>query len=188
MMSRLTPEQQRKLALGLMVLLALVIGWRLGGSSLSSWLSGDSEAVEREARRNFLAGIEVVDLRLDALEGEPATYTPDRDLFRYPPPPPVVQKPKPVEEKPVVREPPPPYVAPKPVPPPVPYELLGIFGPERRRIAAFKEGEEIVNALEHETLKEKFIVHDIGLNTVEFHFVGFPDSESKTLIVEPERR
>lgn len=189
MMSRLTPEQQRKLAIGLMVLLALAIGWRLGGSSLSRWLSSDSEAVEREARRNFLAGIEVVDLRLDALEGEPATYTPDRDLFRYPPPPkPATPPPKPPKEQSVPTVPPPPYVAPKPVPPPVPYELLGIFGPERRRIAAFKEGEEIVNALEHETLKEKFIVHDIGLNTVEFHFVGFPDSESKTLIVEPERR
>lgn len=190
MISRLTPEQQRKLAIILATVLVLTIGWRLGGRQISSWWSGDSADVQREARRNQLAGIRVVDIRLDALEGNPGTYTPDRNLFRYPPPPPPPEpppRPKVVEEKkrdpePIVREPAP------PVPPQVTYDLLGIFGPERRRIAALKEGEEIVNALEKEVLKDKFIIHDIGLNSVEFRFVGFSEHQSKTLKVEPERR
>ncbi|MDA8017826.1 MAG: hypothetical protein MPN21_10305 [Thermoanaerobaculia bacterium] len=190
MISRLSPEQQRKLAIALATVFVLVVGWRVAGHRIASWWSGDSAAVQREARRSQLAGIRVVDIRLDALEREPATYSPDRDLFRYPPPPPppprpkpveVVEKPKPLPE-PVVREPA------VPVPPPVPYDLLGIFGPERRRIAALKEGEDIVNALEHETLKDQFIIHEIGLNTVEFRFVGFSEQESKTLKVEPDRR
>lgn len=188
MISRLTPEQQRKLAIALATVLVLIVGWRLGGPQVAAWWSGDSDAVQREARRNQLAGIEVVDIRLDALEGDPATYTPDRDLFRYPPPkrvvpppkppPPVVEKPKPVVE----------YKPPPPVPPQLPYDLLGIFGPDRRRIAALKEGEEIVNALESQTLKEKFIVHEIGFDTVEFRYVGFSEHQNKILKVEPERR
>ena len=190
MISNLTPEQQRKLAIVLAAVFVLVIGWRLGGGQVARWWAGESAEVQREARRSQLAGIRVVDIRLDDLDRDPATYTPDRDLFRYPPPPPPLPRPKPpvvVKEQPkpepvIDRTPPP------PVPPAVPYDLLGIFGPERRRIAALKEGDEIVNALQHETLKDKFIVHDIGLNTVEFRFVGFSEHQSKTLKVEPERR
>lgn len=190
MISNLSPEQQRRLAIVLAALLVLVIGWRLGGSQVTSWWRGESAAVEREARRSQLAGIRVVDLRLDALERDPATYTPDRDLFRYPPPKRVVPPPQ-VRVAPPPPPPPPPVVVhkpPPPVPPQLPYDLLGIFGPERRRIAALKEGDEIVNALESETLKDQFIVHEIGLNTVEFRYVGFSEHQSKTLKVEPERR
>lgn len=190
MISNLTPERQRKLAIGLVTLLALVIIWRMGGPGLSSWLAGDSTDTQREARRNAMAGVDIVDLDLGALESSPATYTPDRNLFRYPPPPP---PPRPVdipraEPAPRVEQPIKELEPPKPVPPKLPYDLLGIFGPERRRIAALKEGDDIVNALVAETLKDKFIVHDIGLNTVEFHFVGFSDEHSETLKVEPERR
>lgn len=188
MISRLTPEQQRKLAIALATALVLIVGWRLGGPQVAAWWSGDSDAVQREAQRSQLSGIEVVDIRLDALEGAPATYTPDRDLFRYPPP-----KPKP---RPVVKPPPPPpppveeteYKPPPPIPPQLPYDLLGIFGPERRRIAALKEGEEIVNALESQTLKDKFIVYDIGFDTVEFRYVGFSEHQNEILSVQPERR
>lgn len=189
MISNLTPEQQRKLAIVLATVFVLMMGWRFGGRQVTKWWSGDSAEVQREARRSQLAGIRVVDIRLGDLERDPATYTPDRDLFRYPPPPPPPKPPKPV----VVEAPPPPppvidRTPPPPVPPPIVYDLLGIFGPERRRIAALKEGEEIVNALEKDILKDKFIVHDIGLNTVEFRFVGFSEHQSKTLTVEPERR
>lgn len=190
MISKLSPEQQRKLAIALATIFVLVVGWRFGGPQVSAWWSGDSEAVQREAQRNQLAGIEVVDIRLDALEGDPATYTPDRDLFRYPPP-----KRQPQPERVVVAPPPPPppppeeeYTPPPPVPPTLPYDLLGIFGPERRRIAALKEGDEIVNALQDQTLKDQFIVHDIGFDTVEFRYVGFSEHQSETLKVEPERR
>ncbi len=59
--------------------------------------------------------------------------------------------------------------------------MLGIFGPEDRRIAVLTDGKDwFQNALEEEVIHEKFIVHQIGYESVDFKFVGFPD-------VEPER-
>ena len=55
--------------------------------------------------------------------------------------------------------------------------LMGIFGPERRRIAVFKDGDEILNALEDDVINDKFIVHQINFETVDIAFVGFPDAK-----------
>ena len=68
-----------------------------------------------------------------------------------------------------------------PRPPPLDLKLLGIFGPESRRIAVLTDGDGwFQNALEQEVIREQFIVHNIGYESVDFTFVGFPD-------VEPER-
>jgi hypothetical protein len=53
--------------------------------------------------------------------------------------------------------------------------LLGIFGPEDRRIAVLQDGETLINALRGDVVKEKFIIHRIGYETVDLRFVGFPD-------------
>ena len=34
----------------------------------------------------------------------------------------------------------------------------------------------IINALEQQVIHEKFIVHEIGYESVDFKFVGFPDA------------
>lgn len=183
MISRLSEEQQKRLAIALGAIFVLVLAWRLAAPAISDWLSG-SEARERAERSRSLAGLEIVDLRLDLLEAEPHTFSSERDIFRYPPPkrvaPPPPPPPPPPRPKPTPRdrEPPPPRAMPAPR---VPYELLGIFGPDDRRIAVLRDGKDLVNAMEAETLQEKFIVHDIGLTSVEFHKVGFDDTETLTL-------
>lgn len=63
------------------------------------------------------------------------------------------------------------------MPPPIDVDLMGIFGPESRRVAVFTDGQEIINALVDEVIKDKFIVSEIGYQSVEFRFVGFPDDE-----------
>lgn len=182
MISRLSEEQQKKLAIGLVAVLALVLLWRLAAPAISNWLTG-SEARQRAERSRSLAGLEIADLRLDLLQAEPNTFSSERDIFRYPPPKRVAPPPPPpppprTQPPPRDRQPPPPRVLPAPR---VPYELLGIFGPEDRRIAVLRDGKELVNAMEEETLQEKFIVHDIGLTSVEFHKVGFDDTETLSL-------
>ncbi|MEM6457091.1 MAG: hypothetical protein AAF772_18520 [Acidobacteriota bacterium] len=64
-----------------------------------------------------------------------------------------------------------------PTPPPVDLALLGIFGPERRRIVTFRQldGDAIINALEGEVVNGRFIVRRIGLESVDLGFVGFPE-------------
>ena len=74
---------------------------------------------------------------------------------------------------------------PKPQPPPVDVTLLGIFGPERRRIAVLTDNEgTIINALEREVIREKFIVDRIGFESVDIGFVGFPDVAPQRLEFE----
>ena len=69
--------------------------------------------------------------------------------------------------------------------------LIGVFGPESRRIAVFKEGQEIFNKLENDVIEDKFIVHDIGLEWADLTFVGFPDVAPQRVPIErpqPARR
>ena len=71
----------------------------------------------------------------------------------------------------------------EPQPPSIDVVLLGIFGPERRRIAAFATGDEVLNVLEKQTLGNKFIVHRIGLQSVDLTFIGFPDAPSVRMTI-----
>lgn len=73
----------------------------------------------------------------------------------------------------------------KPKPPPFTLSYLGNFGPESRRIAVFSDGKTIYNALEGETIAGKFIVADIGYESVDIRFVGFPDWPPQRLAVGP---
>jgi hypothetical protein len=123
---------------------------------------------------------EVADLDLERLERGGAAYAPGRDPWTFVEPPP----PAPVAPPPVVRpvrtEPPPPPVPaapPRPRPPAIDFQYLGWFGPTERPIAVFldQNGETLYNALEGEVLKGKFQVAQIGLESVQIAFVGFPD-------------
>jgi hypothetical protein len=74
-------------------------------------------------------------------------------------------------------------VIPPPPPPPTPpefnYKFLGSFGTAARPIAAFSSGDEIVNVRMGETFGGKFILRNIGIESVDIGFVGFPPDVRK---------
>jgi hypothetical protein len=76
----------------------------------------------------------------------------------------------------------------KPKPPPFTMSYLGSFGPPSRRIAVFSDGKTIYNALKGEVLAGKFIVAEIGYESVDIRFVGFPDWPPQRLAVGPGGR
>jgi len=175
------------------VLVAVVAAFaaiQWGGRLLPSGLAGEAES---PVARLSSKGMEVLDLRTDALTAPTGQYrAAGRDPFHYGPPPP----------------PPPPTAAElaaqerqrreeeearqraeaarrewesKPHPPEVNVVYLGSFGPSTRRIAVFSDGQNIYNALEGDTLAGKFVVQRIGYESVDLKFVGFPDEPAKRL-------
>lgn len=178
----MTQRRRQQLLLAVLALLALFVGWR---QLLGVWDRGGRPAARRERSSGSLdrrglggaAAIDLVELDVEALQNKPNTYRPGRDPFRFggperppvraapaPPPPPVEARPAAVESEPG-----------RPQPPPVDVVYLGNFGPHRRRIAVFSDGESIYNAMVGDILKEKFVVVSIGYESVELEFVGFPD-------------
>jgi hypothetical protein len=75
----------------------------------------------------------------------------------------------------------------RPHPPEVTLRFLGSFGSRSRRIAVFADagGENVLNALEGDTLEGKFIVDAIGYESVDLKFVGFPDVPARRLGISP---
>jgi len=63
----------------------------------------------------------------------------------------------------------------RPKPPPFTLQYLGKFGPEGRPIAVFTDGKSILNVQEGEVVQGKFIVSQIGMESVEIQFVDFPN-------------
>jgi hypothetical protein len=138
---------------------------------------------------------EVVDLRIAELGGTARDYKPGRDPWRFVVPPPPPQPPPPPPPKPptaaelqareeaqrrleeerarqaalAAAE------AAKPKPPQFTLQYLGKFGPEERPIAVFTDGKNILNVQEGEVIQDKFIVSQIGIESVEIQFVGFPN-------------
>ncbi len=175
-----------RLLLGILALLAPIGAWQYvkpavlkfasGGGGLSRVSGVQLRPVPRQ---------EIVLLQLAALAARGGEYEPDRNIFVFgqkprpaPPPPP----PPPPRARTVPRTTGPPPPPPEPQPPPLDVSLIGVFGPERRRIAVLADSEgAVINALEQEVVREKFIVHRIGYESVDFTFVGFPDAEPKRI-------
>lgn len=135
---------------------------------------------------------EVVDLRIGELGGTARDYKPGRDPWRYvlPPPPPTPPPPPPPSAEDIARQ----REAEerlaqaraaqlaaeaaeraKPKPPPFTLQYLGKFGPEERPIAVFTDGKNILNVQQGEVIQGKFIVGQIGMESVEIQFVDFPN-------------
>jgi len=100
--------------------------------------------------------------------GAPPTPTPDlRPKPTPPPPPPPLPTPTPegiyIDGK-WVLPPPPPFTLP----------FLGWLGPNRMRIAVFRDGDDVLAVPVGETMKQKFIVRDIDPTGVIIGFVGYP--------------
>ncbi len=102
--------------------------------------------------------------------GAPPTPTPDRRPTPTPAPPP----------------PPPPtptragiYVNGKwilPPPPQFPLAYLGWLGPDRTRVAVFRDGDDVLAVPVGDTVKQRFIVREVGPTTVTVGFVGYPEN------------
>jgi hypothetical protein len=142
----------------------------------------------------------VLPLRLAALDNMPHSFTAGRDPWRFveppPPPPPVPRQPTAAElralqeaeaarqrllaqqQAAAAAE------AAKPKPAPFTWTYLGSFGPARLRIAVFTDGQKVWNAREGEVLEGKFVVAQIGFESVDIRFVGFPDWPAERLAVK----
>lgn len=183
----MSDQRRQKMLLAILLVLALVVAWRYIGPMLGRLADTGAVVLGRADTRDRLAELdrlELVDLEIDALDVQAREYQPGRDLFRYytPPPPPPPPRVAPPPPPPRVVAPPPPTVT-RPRPPAVNLSLLGIFGPERRRIAVLTDGETIINALENEEIMEKFTIERIGFESIDLGFIGFPDEPPAQLEV-----
>jgi len=139
-------------------------------------------------------------LRLDALGRTPPSFRTGRDPWRFveppPPPPPAPHKPSAAElraqqeaaeaarrlaeERARLAA----IDAATPKPPPFTWNYLGNFGPAQQRIAVFTDGQKVWNARQGDTLENKFIVAQIGYESVDISFVGFPQVQPLRLAVK----
>jgi hypothetical protein len=110
-----------------------------------------------------------------------------RDLFDFreptPTPPPV---PTPVPTIPPTFGPPgPPTPTPPPAPPNIVFQLIGIFGPKERPIAVLRSGDQITNARKGDVVFGGFKIQNIGYESIDVGFVGFPPDEIRRLPITP---
>lgn len=183
----MSSEQRKKVllgALGAAALLAVVVHGTGGSQSAPARSEG---ARGRPQAPQAPLVTEVVPLEIERLEPEAGAYQVGRDPFRYvnpprPEPPPPPPPPPPRE----VAPPPPPAPVdsgpPRPVPPSADHlRFLGRFGPAGRPIAVVVSGQDIFNVREGEVVEGKFIIRDIGYESVVIGFVGFSDADSRRL-------
>jgi len=182
-----TDDRRQQVLLGILVVLLLVVGWKQAGRFFGG--DGRSRAVLAATRGGGggQALEEVVELRLDDLDRERGKYEPGRNLFEYGPAP---RPERPLQDKPKLDLPVKPQPKPPPNPavdqlrlPPIDLVYLGNFGPAGRRIAVFSDGEEILNAMIGDVLKEKFEVVGIGYESADLGYVDFPESLPARLAV-----
>ena len=72
--------------------------------------------------------------------------------------------------------PPPP---PPPTPPNFDYQYVGTFGRPGNQLAVFRKDGEIVNVRLGETFAKRFILRNIGIESVDIGYVGFPPDRTK---------
>jgi hypothetical protein len=102
--------------------------------------------------------------------GAPPTPTPDNRPTATPAP---TLPPRPTPTPPGI------YVNGKwilPPPPEFPMSYLGWLGPDRLRVAVFRQGDDVLAVPVGDTVKERFILRDVGPKTVTIGFVGYPDN------------
>jgi hypothetical protein len=74
--------------------------------------------------------------------------------------------------------PPPPPVVP---PPDFTYKYIGTFGTPSHPIATFTAGDEILNVKVGQAFGGKFILRNIGIESVDIGFIGFPPEEVRRI-------
>lgn len=202
-----------RLLLGLLGVLLLFLVWRYVGPALGIGGGGGGGADEYAALTADVGRVpgagraaapptveEVEDLKIAELQGGPSEYHPGRDPWRFvepppaptppPPPPPTEAQLKAQQEAEMLlaqqraeaarraaEE------AARPKPPPFTLTYLGKFGPEARPIGVFTDGKNIFNVQEGEVFQGKFIVSQIGFESVEIRFVDFPKEPAQRLAI-----
>jgi hypothetical protein len=76
---------------------------------------------------------------------------------------------------------PPPGPTATPVPPEISFKFIGTFGPKDRPVAVLIAGDQLVNARAGDVVFDRFIVRNIGYESVDVGFVGYPPSVTKRL-------
>lgn len=74
---------------------------------------------------------------------------------------------------------PPPPPTPTPVPPEISFKFIGTFGPKDHPIAVLVSGDQLVNARAGDVVFERFILRNVGYESVDIGFVGYPPSVTK---------
>jgi len=120
------------------------------------------------ARRAGDDGRNIFDLRVPTLP-PPPTATP-------PPPPP----PAPGSAA-FVGPLPPPLPTPTPVPPEINFKFIGTFGPRDHPIAVLLMGDQLLNAHVGDVVFDRFILRNIGYESVDVGFVGYPPASTRRL-------
>ncbi len=178
------------LLLGLLGIVLVVAAWRYlpsfgGGPGFTRTTADDLRSTT----------IDVVELAAYTLDQPPPASSPTRDPWSFGSRPvptataPVPETPPPSEP---VRSPIPETPAPKlpepealgPERPPVDIFYIGSFGRSDNPIAVFIDADKSVyNALEGDLVKDKFEVQNIGYESVDLLFVGFPDEQPVRLAI-----
>ncbi len=183
------------LLLGLLGVVLAIAAWRYlpsfgGGAGFTGTTSADLRSTT----------IDVVELAAYTLDQPPPASRPERDPWSFgtPPPPPAPEtaapepvapptpEPEPEEpDVPAAPQPKPPTPAPvRPRPAPVDVFYIGSFGRSDRPIAVFIDTEKsIFNAIEGGLVKDRFEVQNIGYESVDLLFVGFPDEPAVRLAI-----
>lgn len=195
----MTDARRQRLLLATFFVLLVIAGLRY----LLPWLRSavgvetaalSSPVASRPARDKGgnAPAMEVLEIRVGDLAAEPRDYRPGRDPWRFgaPPPPPPPPGPTPEElaarraqEEAARRQAQQPVEPAGPQPPAIQLVYLGSFGPSGRRIAVFSDGKNIYNARVGDVLEGKFVVHNIGYESVDLKFVDFPDVPPRRLAV-----
>lgn len=174
---------QRRQTLLLLVLLVLVTwyGWqRLFGGGGGGIPGVSTSSVARGGR---VSGPErVAELKLQRLSPASGVFTPGRDVFRY------EQQPAPEVTVPTVGAQTSEVNSPEsavasetttgpeePRPPQVDLAYLGSFGPDDAPIVVFADQKSIITARRGDVVDGKFVVRNIGYESVDLGFVGFPE-------------
>ncbi len=181
------------LLLGLLGIVVVVAGWRYlpsfgGGPGFTRTTATDLRS----------STIDVVELAAYTLDQPPPPSRPARDPWSFGtrPAPEATdaepEAPEPEPLPPVRPETPAPRVGPEtpapqpigPEPPPIDVFYIGSFGRSDNPIAVFIDADKsIFNALEGDLVKDKFEVQNIGYESVDLLFVGFPDERPVRLAI-----
>jgi hypothetical protein len=113
-----------------------------------------------------------------------------RDLFdlreptRKPPPTPYPPPPPPGDTR---------FIGPLPAPGPTPtprpaastFTFVGTFGPKGHPIAVILDGDKVYSARAGDVLFDKFVLRNVGYESIDIGFVGYAETESRRIGITP---
>ena len=114
-----------------------------------------------------------------------------RDLFGVPseptkkPPPTPYPPPPPPGDARFIGPLPAPGPTPTPRPPEITFKFVGTFGPKGHPIAVIQEGDKVYNVRAGDILFDKFVLRNVGYESIDIGFVGYSETESRRIGITP---